>query len=184
MKVLVTGATGFIGRKVVGRLQGAGFDVCIASRRPGRLPAAVLLPGIDAPDGAFLALMRDVTHVVHCAALNNDRNASDADYQTANATLTGRLAKAAAASTGGRFIYLSSIRAVAGPGFSGTINEATPPAPQCAYGRSSKSASADDCSRLPSAAPPYDIDWPSPPVVAAPPHNLNIVRLAGRNRGL
>ena len=131
MKVLVTGATGFIGRKVVGRLQGAGFDVCIASRRPGRLSAAVLLPGIEAPDGAFLALMRDVTHVVHCAALNNDRNASDADYQTANATLTGRLAKAAAASTGGRFIYLSSIRAVAGPGFSGTINEATPPAPPC-----------------------------------------------------
>jgi len=138
MKVLVTGATGFIGRKVVGRLQGAGFDVCIASRRPGRLSAAVLLPGIEAPDGAFLALMGDVTHVVHCAALNNDRNASDADYQTANATLTGRLAKAAAASTGGRFIYLSSIRAVAGPGFSGTINEATPPAPQCAYGRSKR----------------------------------------------
>ncbi|RWA72654.1 NAD-dependent epimerase/dehydratase family protein [Mesorhizobium sp.] len=141
MKVLVTGATGFIGRKVVGRLQGAGFEVRVASRRPERLSAAedaFLLPGVDAPDEAFLALMRDVTHVVHCAALNNDRSASEADYQANNTMLTGRLAQAAAIGTGGRFIYLSSIRAVAGPGFSGTINEATPPAPQCAYGRSKR----------------------------------------------
>ncbi|TIV55864.1 MAG: NAD-dependent epimerase/dehydratase family protein, partial [Mesorhizobium sp.] len=119
----------------------AGFDVRVASRRPERLPAAddaVLLPGADAPDDAFLALMRDVTHVVHCAALNNDRDAGEAGYRAANATLPGRLAKAAAACASGRFIYLSSIRAVAGPAFSGTINEATPPAPQCAYGRSKR----------------------------------------------
>ncbi|RRH95456.1 NAD-dependent epimerase/dehydratase family protein [Mesorhizobium tamadayense] len=141
MKVLVTGATGLIGRRVVARLRQAGFDVRIASRRPEKLAAVgevLPLPGPNAPDAAFLALMRDVSHVVHCAALNNDRRASDADYQAANATLTGRLAKAAAACAGGRFVYLSSIRAVAGPGFSGTIDEATPPAPQCAYGRSKR----------------------------------------------
>ncbi|WP_192384890.1 NAD-dependent epimerase/dehydratase family protein [Mesorhizobium silamurunense] len=141
MKILVTGATGLIGRQVTGRLRQAGFDIRIASRRPERLPAVgevLALPGADASDEAFLALMREVTHVVHCAALNNDREAGEADYQAVNATLTGRLAKAAAAGAGGRFIYLSSIRAVAGPGFSGTIDEATPPAPQCAYGRSKR----------------------------------------------
>ncbi|WFP62230.1 NAD-dependent epimerase/dehydratase family protein [Mesorhizobium sp. WSM4904] len=141
MKVLVTGATGLIGRQVIDRLRQARFDIRIVSRQPARLPVAgdaLPLPGTDAPGAAFLALMRDVSHVVHCAALNSDRDASEADYRAANATLTGRLAKAAAASTGVRFIYLSSIRAAAGPGFSGTIDEATPPAPQCAYGRSKR----------------------------------------------
>ncbi|MDX8481242.1 NAD-dependent epimerase/dehydratase family protein [Mesorhizobium sp. VK24D] len=141
MKVLVTGATGLIGRKVVDRLRQAKFDIRIVSRYPERLSPvgdALPMPGAGSPDEAFLALMRDVTHVVHCAALNNDRNAGEADYRAVNATLTGRLAKAAAECAGGRFIYLSSIRAVAGPSFSGTIDEATPPAPQCAYGRSKR----------------------------------------------
>ncbi|ESZ37748.1 NAD-dependent epimerase/dehydratase family protein [Mesorhizobium sp. L2C066B000] len=141
MKVLVTGATGFICRQVVNQLREAGFGVRMASRHPERLDPvsdAVLLPEFDAPAQAFQALMRDVTHVVHCAALNNDRKASEADFMAANATLTAQLARAAAWRTSGRFIYLSSIRAVAGPGFSGTISEATPPAPQCAYGRSKR----------------------------------------------
>ncbi|MES0043884.1 NAD-dependent epimerase/dehydratase family protein [Mesorhizobium sp. M0091] len=141
MKVLVTGATGFIGRQVVNQLREAGFGVRMASRHPERLDPvsdAVLLPDFDAPAQAYQALMRDITHVVHCAALNNDRKASEADFMAANATLTAQLARAAASRTSGRFIYLSSIRAVAGPGFSGTISEATLPAPQCAYGRSKR----------------------------------------------
>ncbi|TPI16458.1 NAD-dependent epimerase/dehydratase family protein [Mesorhizobium sp. B4-1-3] len=140
MKVLVTGATGFVGRRLVGRLREARFDIRIASRLPQRLVGvdAVALPGADAPHEAFLALMRDVTHVVHCAALNNDRSAGAADFRTVNATLTGRLAQAAAARTDGRFIHLSSIRAAVGAGFSGTIDETTLPAPQCAYGRSKR----------------------------------------------
>lgn len=141
MKVLITGATGFIGRQVAQQLREAGFEVRIASRHPERFePAsdAVPLPDPDAPAAAFLAIMQDVTHVVHCAALNNDRDASEADYLRANAELTGQLARAAAERAGGRFIFLSSIRAVAGPGFSGTIGETTTPAPQCAYGRSKR----------------------------------------------
>lgn len=141
MKVLVTGATGFVGQRIVSRLRQAGFDLRIASHLPQRLAGAddaFALPDADAPEEAFLALMRDVTHVVHCAALNNDRGAGEADLRAVNAALTGRLARAAAKRAEGRFIYLSSIRAVVGADFSGAIDEATPPAPQCAYGRSKR----------------------------------------------
>jgi UDP-glucose 4-epimerase len=142
VKVLVTGATGFIGRHLVQQLGQAGIGVRIASRNPGGLgPAsdAVLLPVFDAPADAFLEIMQGTTDVVHCAGLNNDAgNASEADYQAANGELTGQLARAAAARANGRFIYLSSIRAVVGAGFSGTIDQTTAPAPQCAYGRSKR----------------------------------------------
>ncbi|MEO5757064.1 MAG: NAD-dependent epimerase/dehydratase family protein [Mesorhizobium sp.] len=142
MKVLVTGATGFIGRVVIRQLHQARIGVRIASSRPEKLDPTidvVQLPNFDAPAEAFLAIMQDVTHVVHCAGLNNDLGgATEADYQAINGSLTEQLARAAAARASGRFIYLSSIRAVIGPTVSGTIDETTIPAPQCAYGRSKR----------------------------------------------
>jgi len=142
MKVLVTGATGFIGRAVVHHLRQAGAELRLASRAPDRLGPGndvVPMPDCDAPDAAFLALTRDMTHVVHCAGLNNDQgNVTEADYRAVNVDLSARLAHAAAAQASGRFVHLSSIRAVIGAGVNATIDESTLPAPQCGYGRSKR----------------------------------------------
>lgn len=99
------------------------------------------MPDFDAPASAFLALTRDVTAVVHCAALNNDQgNATEADFRAANVQLSAKLAHAAAAQASGRFILLSSIRAVIGARASAKVDEDTVPAPQDAYGRSKREA--------------------------------------------
>ncbi|WP_214473495.1 NAD-dependent epimerase/dehydratase family protein [Mesorhizobium sp. dw_380] len=144
MKILVTGATGFIGRQIVHRLRKAGAELRLASRHPQTLGPGhdtVLMPGFDAPVAAFLALTRDVTDIVHCAGLNNDDgNATEADFLAVNAELSARLAQAAATQASGRFIHLSSIRAVIGARVSATIDEDTMPDPQCGYGRSKRAA--------------------------------------------
>jgi uncharacterized protein YbjT (DUF2867 family) len=63
MRVLVTGATGFVGRNVVGRLLGEGATVRVLTRRPGeaRLPAgAEVLRGDLLDPAGVAAALRDV----------------------------------------------------------------------------------------------------------------------------
>ena len=139
--VAVTGARGLVGEVVVRQLGKAGFSVRRLSRSP--LPEGgsgpTLLPLFDAPGEAFEKALAGATHVVHAAALTNaDATASEADFMNANARLTERLARAAERITSGRFVLISSIRAVADQGFTGTIGASTVPAPSGAYGRSKR----------------------------------------------
>ena len=54
MQALVTGATGFIGAKLIPALQGAGHDVRGYARSPARVEAAIPVVGGDAVTGAGL----------------------------------------------------------------------------------------------------------------------------------
>jgi UDP-glucose 4-epimerase len=138
--VAITGAGGLVGASVIQALGESAFDVRRLSRgAPASNDRLARLPPFDAPDRTFEEALAGATHVVHAAGLTNaDRRTSEADFLNANARLTEKLARAAQRVTPGRFLFISSIRAVAGQGFGGVIDASTEPAPGCAYGRSKR----------------------------------------------
>ena len=78
MKTLVTGATGFVGPKVVHALRAQGRDVRVLVRRPERASqlagwGAELATGDMTDPASLRAALQDVTHVVHLVAIIQGR---------------------------------------------------------------------------------------------------------------
>ncbi len=143
-RVLVTGATGFVGSALCARLLRDGWAVCTGVRRIGaQLPAGVqAFPVSDLnADTDWSAALAGVDAVVHCAArvhvMHEQVRDPLVDFRRVNRDGTLRLAQQAAAAGVRRFVYLSSIK---------VHGEATVPgrafraddlaAPQDAYGQS------------------------------------------------
>lgn len=139
MTIVLTGASGMVGSAVFAELTQAGRKVRLLTYKgtgSGGSVESRQMPPAGADLSEFREALRGAGSVVHCAALNNDEGASSDALFEANAVLAGKLAQAAADVVPGRFVHLSSIRAVAGAESSGTVSEATPPAPTCTYGAS------------------------------------------------
>lgn len=109
-RILVTGATGFIGSHAVRRLADAGHAIVATGRNRARLAS------IDTRAHAVSAdLIRDplepLLHacdaVVHCAALSSPWGRTE-DFQAANVHATERLLEAARREGVSRFIHLGS----------------------------------------------------------------------------
>ena len=139
-RVLVTGASGFIGQDLVRRLADGGWQVRSASRT--LFPAAVsdvepvALPDLEG-DVDWRPLLADVTHVVHLAGIAHaTRTIPDATYHAVNARAVGSLAQAAAAAGVARVVMMSSIRAQCGASAEGVVDEQRAAVPVDAYGRS------------------------------------------------
>jgi UDP-glucose 4-epimerase len=158
MKVAVTGAGGFVGRAVLARLGAAEVPAIAISRAPSANAHVETrrLPAPDAPEPEFASALTGVTHIVHAAGLTNAApDTPESAYFAANAELTARLASAARSVGVQRFMVLSSIRAIVGATFDGTITRATLPAPTDAYGcsklaaeKAAEAAFADQSERL------------------------------------
>jgi nucleoside-diphosphate-sugar epimerase len=115
--LLVTGASGFVGRALVKRLTADNNSVVVAVRRTDiEIPSGVkpiqvgdLLPVTD-----WGLSLRGVSSLVHCAArvhLFNDKSSSPlAEFRRVNVDSTANLARQAAAAGIRRFIFLSSIK--------------------------------------------------------------------------
>lgn len=139
-RVLVTGASGFVGRVLCDTLLQAGYTVRAAVRRLDRRPSRALMETIgvgDLVDTDWTNAVRGVHCVVHAAArVHLGYSRSDADlYLQTNAYATRRLAGAAAEAGVGRFVYLSSVK-VNGEGADKAYRADDDPRPADAYARS------------------------------------------------
>jgi nucleoside-diphosphate-sugar epimerase len=139
--VLVSGGTGFVGRRLVHALQSAGRQVRVLSRKPA-LIAGAEVRHVDFDDAAALqAAAAGCGAVCHLAARAHVLGvaAPDAEqlFEEANVALTVRLAEAAFGAGLKRFVFVSSIGVVGNSSEPGVpLTEHTPCRPTSAYGRS------------------------------------------------
>jgi UDP-glucose 4-epimerase len=142
--VLVTGASGFIGKPLIPALADQGFQVRAATRDPRSLPAARGIEPVVMPDLARQAdwspVLDGVTHVVHLAGIAHAPGVlPDAVYTRINADCVGELAQAARGKVE-RIVLVSSVRAQAGLSAERTITERDEPRPTDAYGHAKLAA--------------------------------------------
>lgn len=114
--VLVTGATGFVGRPLCELLLRGGHKVSAAVRDPGRLPASIRPRRIGdiGPDTEWVEALFTMDAVVHLAAhvhqMDEDARAGARNHHLVNALGTRHLAEAAAAHGVRRFVFVSTIK--------------------------------------------------------------------------
>lgn len=138
MKVLVTGANGFIGRALCDYLQHAGYEVVAAVRRPCGMGNEFVV-GEDG--SALMQALLGCDAVVHLAGLTHvmDQNTVDPlqEFRSANVDASARLAMLAEQAGVRRFVFMSSIKVNGERTNLGSPFKPTDaPAPEDAYGLS------------------------------------------------
>lgn len=116
MKILLTGATGFVGKALLKKLIEAEYYTSIVSRKLGEPRALVeqmLLESIDERT-SWLSKLLGKTIVIHCAArvhvMSDDTKDPLTSFREVNTTGTLNLARQSAKAGVKRFIYISSIK--------------------------------------------------------------------------
>ena len=177
MRVLVTGASGFVGAAVCRELLARGHDVRAAVRHVTTAEGLsdvqqVLIPDL-AMDFDRRTLLADTDVVVHLAAIAH-RDAPESEIRRVNVDATVRLAEAA----GGlarRFVFMSSVKVHGEDSGDGAYTETDPKRPEDAYGRSKLEAErflADLSTRT-----GMELVLIRPPLVYGPGVKANFLRL-------
>jgi UDP-glucose 4-epimerase len=141
-RILVTGASGFVGRALVQCLLEEGYDVRAASHRP---PNSIEpMPPVDWHRADITTdpldpLLTRIDAVVHAAGIAHAK-AAEAQHQRVTVAGTRRLLEAMQRNGVGRLIFISSIRAQVGAYSLRRVADGHSLAPADAYGRAKRDA--------------------------------------------
>lgn len=134
-RILVTGASGFIGSALVPALAAAGHHVRAASRRPvrgGERIDPVVLPDFE-DDFDWGPLLAGIDIVIHLAAIAHRQGGDAVDYDKVNRGAAVSLAEACLRHPVRRLIFLSSIGAQTGSASDRVLTENDEPRPVTGY---------------------------------------------------
>ncbi len=144
MRVLVTGATGFVGRALCRELLRRDRRVTAAVRRNNDPPEGceLRLVGEIGPDTDWGAALDGVDAVAHLAArvhvMRETAKDSTMAFRRTNVEGALRLAEAAALAGVRRFVFLSSVKVLGDSSPDGPLTEASAARPQDPYGVSKR----------------------------------------------
>lgn len=140
---LLTGSTGFVGRRVLAALTRRGGDCRVLLRRGAGGPHAVQADLADVP--ALTAACIGIDCVIHCAGYAHAFSARSGDevcqHWQVNFEGTRDLVEAAGRAGVKRFVFLSSVKAMAEPG-EACADEDFPGEPEGDYGQAKRAAEA------------------------------------------
>ncbi|MFJ3383494.1 MULTISPECIES: NAD-dependent epimerase/dehydratase family protein [unclassified Curtobacterium] len=183
MRVLVTGASGFLGRAVAAAVRDAGHEVRTFQRRPSGVPGVTdVLGSMTDPEAVRAAVggATAVEAVVHLAA-KVSLAGDPADFERVNVDGTRSLLAAARDAGVSRFVFVSS-PSVAHTGSSIAGEGASPASPAGARGDYARTKAAAELLALAADAPDFAVVAVRPHLVWGPGDTQLVGRIVDRAR--